>query len=52
MRVIPKDDQASLNMIIEELQALNLEVDVSHSMCRAVKGVGYMYSAVVIGRQE
>ena len=46
-----KDYHNSLNKIIEERQVLNLEVEVSHSMCRAVKGIGYMYSAVVIGKQ-
>jgi hypothetical protein len=46
-----KKYQESLNLAIEELQNSNLEVEVSHAMCRAVKGVGYMYSATVIGRQ-
>lgn len=47
-----KEYQESLNKAVEELQSQNLEVEVSHSMCRAQKGVGYMYSAVVTGRQE
>ena len=47
-----KKYQKNLNHAIEELQALNLEVEVSHSMCRAVTGIGYMYWATVIGRKE
>lgn len=47
-----KDYQERLGAAIEELQALNLEVKVGHSMCQANKGIGYMYSAVVIGRKE
>lgn len=41
-----------LNKALEDFKALNLEVEVSHAMCQANKGIGYMYSAVVIGRQE
>lgn len=47
----PKPYQERLETAIEQLQALNLSVEVSHAMCQAVKGIGYMYSAVVIGRR-
>jgi len=47
-----KDYQANLKSAVDELQEANLEVEVKHSMSQAQKGVGYMYSAVVIGRQE
>jgi len=46
-----KKYQEGLNNAIEELQESNLEVEVSHSMSQANKGIGYMYSAVVIGRK-
>ncbi|MHC5217612.1 hypothetical protein ACYSNR_13770 [Enterococcus sp. LJL128] len=45
-----KEYQEQLKIAIDELQSSNLEVDIQHSMSRAQKGVGYMYSAIVIGR--
>lgn len=47
-RVYPENLQAA----IDELQSSNLEVEVKHSMSQANKGLGYMYSAVVIGREK
>jgi len=43
--------QKNLKNAIEELQSSNLQVEVVHSMSQAQKGIGYMYSAIVIGRQ-
>lgn len=40
-----------LKVIIEDFNALGLEVNVSHAMCPANKGIGYMYSAVVVGKK-
>ena len=47
-----KKFEENLNSVIDEIQSSNLEVEVSHSMCKAVKGIGYMYSAVVVGRKS
>lgn len=44
--------QESLEKAVEELQLENLEVEINHSMSQAQKGIGYMYSAVVVGRQK
>lgn len=42
--------QVSLQAAIDEMQALNLDVEVKYSMCQSNKGIGYMYSAIVLGR--
>lgn len=48
-----KNDMYQKNLMnaIDELQSANLEVEVIHSMSQSNKGIGYMYSAIVIGRQ-
>lgn len=46
-----KEYHENLDAIIKELQASELDVEVNHSMSRAQKGIGYMYSAIVIGRK-
>lgn len=47
-----KNYQEKLKVAISELQSLNLEVEITHSMSPAHKGIGYLYSAVVIGRKD
>lgn len=42
--------QISLQAAIDEMQALNLDVEVHHAMCQSNKGIGYLYSAIVVGR--
>lgn len=45
------DYQEALRQAVDELQGMSCTVEVQHSMSQAQKGVGYMYSAVVIGRE-
>lgn len=49
---VEKDYIEKLNKVLEEFKALNLEVEISHAMCQSNNGIGYMYSATVIGRYE
>ncbi len=47
----PADYEKAVSEAIKELQSKDLTVEINPTMAAAQKGVGYMYSAVIVGRK-
>lgn len=45
------DYEKAVAEAIEELQSQDLTVEIKPTMAAAQKGVGYMYSAVIVGKK-